>query len=84
MQTPGLPSRHAGKIVQASARKIQSPAKRRNELKEFQSGELQDWEQARRKPAGAALSFSKIAEKRPEVFRRYSAKLAEGSFTWLT
>ena len=28
---------------------------------------LQDWEQGRRKPSGAALSLLRIAERRPEV-----------------
>jgi putative transcriptional regulator len=30
---------------------------------------LQDWEQGRRKPSGAARSLLKIATKRPEVLR---------------
>ena len=30
---------------------------------------LQDWEQGRREPSGAAKSLLKIAEKRPDVLR---------------
>ena len=30
---------------------------------------LQDWEQGRRKPSGAAMTLYKIAERRPEVLR---------------
>jgi putative transcriptional regulator len=30
---------------------------------------LQDWEQRRRKPAGAALALLRIAERRPDVLR---------------
>ncbi|MGD9657445.1 MAG: helix-turn-helix domain-containing protein [Methylocystis sp.] len=34
---------------------------------------LQDWEQGRRKPSGAALTLYKIAERRPEVLRELAA-----------
>lgn len=34
---------------------------------------LQDWEQGRRKPSGAARSLLKIARKRPEVLREVFA-----------
>jgi putative transcriptional regulator len=34
---------------------------------------LQDWEQGRRKPSGAAMTLYKIAERRPEVLRELAA-----------
>ncbi len=34
---------------------------------------LQDWEQGRREPSGAARTLLKIAEKRPEVLRELAA-----------
>jgi putative transcriptional regulator len=34
---------------------------------------LQDWEQGRRKPSGAAITLYKIAERRPEVLRELAA-----------
>jgi len=34
---------------------------------------LQDWEQGRREPSGAARTLIKIAEKRPEVLRELAA-----------
>jgi len=34
---------------------------------------LQDWEQGRRKPSGAAITLFKIAERRPEVLRELAA-----------
>lgn len=34
---------------------------------------LQDWEQGRRKPSGAAMTLYKIAERRPEVLREIAA-----------
>lgn len=34
---------------------------------------LQDWEQGRRKPSGAAMTLYKIAERRPDVLREVGA-----------
>jgi len=34
---------------------------------------LQDWEQGRRKPSGAAKTLLKIAERHPEVFQELAA-----------
>jgi putative transcriptional regulator len=31
---------------------------------------VQDWEQGRRKPSGPAIALLRIAEQKPEVFRK--------------